>query len=147
MASSSQRAKGQEVAVLIVRDGALEDSLTDIQNFNVEFQTEIKSQGYLGEKTNRKDEVFNGVKGDMELHLHSQAWFQFVQAIVDRAQRTTPDVVFNISSIVNFSNGDTPTILIPNVKWGAIPHSVPERGDYVKVKLEFEADTFEISFS
>jgi len=140
----SQRIKGQEVAVLIVRDGSLEAELTDIQNFNFEVQTEIISQGYLGEKTNRKDDVYRGVKFDMELHLHASDWFTFLAAVLDRTKRNTPDVVFNISAVMSFPNGDTPTVLIRDVKFGAFPHSVPERGDYVKIKVEGEADDFEV---
>lgn len=144
---SSTRIRGQEISVLIVRDGALETTLDNIMSFNMEIETEIKSQGYLGEKTNRKDDIFNGVKGDFELHLHTQDWFTFVDAVVNRAQRNTPDVTFNISGVFNFPNGQTPTLLIPDVKWGAIPHTVGSRGDYVKIKLSFEADTYTVQQS
>jgi hypothetical protein len=33
------------------------------------------------------------------------------------------------------------------VKFGAIPTNVPERGDYVSVKLSFECETEEIAFT
>lgn len=140
----AQRIKGQEVTILITDDGNLEDTLTDIQNFNLEAQFEIKAQGYLGEKTNRKDEVYNGCKFDLELNLHKQDWFNFQQKIKDRAQRNTPDVVFNITGVFAFPNGETPTLLIPDVHFGAQPLSVSARGDYVKVKLEGEADDFRV---
>lgn len=142
-----QRIKGQEVSILIVRDGVLEAELTDIQNFNFEPETEIKTQGYLGEKTNRKDEIYNGVKGDMELNLHSQDWFVFMNAVLDRAKRNAPDVQFNISAVLAFPNGQTPTVLFPDVKFGPFPHNTPSRGDYFKVKVSFEGDDFEIQFS
>jgi hypothetical protein len=143
----SQRIKGQETTILIVQDGALQAELTDVRNFEFELQTEIKSQGYLGEKTNRKDEVYNGVKGSFELHLHSQDIFTFQNAILDRAKRNTPDTVFNISSVLNFPNGETPTVLFPDVKFGPIPLNVPERGDYINVKVQFECDDFERQLS
>ena len=142
----SQRVKGQEVTILIVQDGALQAELTDIRNFEYESQLEIKSQGYLGEKANRKDDVFNGIKGSMELHLHSQDWWNFKQAIIARAKRETPDVVFNISGVFAFPNGQTPTVLLPDVKFGTIPTNVPERGDYVNVKLEFEGEDEQVQF-
>lgn len=138
----SQRLKGQEVAILITQDGALQDSLTDIQNFNMTAQFEIKSQGYLGEKTNRKDEIYNGCKFDMELHLHKQDWFAFQFAIKQRAQRNTPDTMFNITGVLSFPNGQTPTVLIQDVHFGEQPLAISSRGDYVKVKLEGEADDF-----
>lgn len=142
---AAQRIKGQEVNILIVRGGVFEDSLTDIQNFNVELDLEIKKQGYLGEKTDRRDEVFNGVKYDMELHLHSQAFMNFVSAVLDRAKRINPDLVFNITGVLNFPDGTTPTFLIPDVKFGAIPMNVPSRGEYVKIKLQGEADDLKLN--
>lgn len=139
-----QRIKGQEINILITAGGTLEDTLTDIQNFNMEVDLEIRKQGYLGEKTDRRDEVYNGVKFDLELHIHKAAWFAFVRKIIDRAKRDTPDVVFNITGVFNFPNGETPQLLLPDVKWGAIPHNVSARGDFVKVKLQGECEDFEV---
>lgn len=139
---SDQRIKGQEVAIIIANDGQVEDTLDAIQNFNLEAEFEIKSVGYLSEKTNRKDEIYNGCKFDLELHLHKQRWFQFQQEIKDRAQRKTPDKKFNITGVFSFPDGTTPDVLIPDAKFGAQPLSVSSRGDYVKVKLQGEADDF-----
>jgi hypothetical protein len=135
-----QRLKGQEVSLIIVRAGVLEDTLTDIQNFNCEDEFEIKSVGYLGEKTNRKDEIYNGSKFDFELHVHTQDVFKFKKAVKDRAQRKTPDIIFNITAVLNMPNGETPSVLIPDAKFGAIPMNVSSRGDYVKFKIQGEAD-------
>lgn len=140
---SKQRIRGQEVQVLITRGDSLEDTLTEIQSFNFEPEFEIKSQGYLGEKTNRKDDIYNGCKGDMELHLHSQDWFRFLTAIKDRAQRVTPDLVINVVAVCNFPDGTTPSVLFPDVKFGSTPVSISSRGEYVKVKMSFECDDFE----
>lgn len=134
------------MSILIVRDGQLEDTLTNIRNFNFEYQLDISSLGYLGEKSERKDEIAKGVKGDLELHLHSQQWFRFVEAILRRASRETPDVVFNITNVLSFPNGDTPSITLPDVKFGAIPHNTSERSEYLTVKLEFECESAAINF-
>jgi len=83
--STAQRLKGQEVSILIVRDGNLEDTLVDIQNFNLELEFEIKTQGYLGEKTNRRDMIFNGAKFDMELNLHTEDYLSFLLAMKNKA--------------------------------------------------------------
>jgi hypothetical protein len=143
----AQRIKGQEVSILITTDGNLEDTLVDIQNFNMEGEFEIKSQGYLGEKTNRKDDVYNGVKFDLELHIHKQDWFVFQQKIKDRAQRNIPDTTFNITGVFAFPNGDTPTLLIPDAYFGPQPLNITSRGDYVKVKLAGEAADFSVVVS
>ena len=145
--STAQRIKGQEVSILIVADTVLQDTLTDIQNFNMELEFEIKSMGYLGEKTNRKDYIFNGCKFDMELHIHSQDLLTFAQQVHDKAQRITPDVVFNITGVFSFPNGDQPELLLNDVSFGAIPFNIGSRGDYVKVKIQGECSDIEIETS
>jgi hypothetical protein len=138
----SQRIKGQEVTVLVTQGGVLQDTLTDIQSFEVEAQFEIKSMGYLGEVSNRKDEIYNGCKFTMELHLHTQDWFNFQQQIKNKAQRLSPSLIFNISSVLSFPNGQTPSLTIPDAHFGPNPLSISSRGDYVKVKLEGESSDF-----
>jgi len=96
----------------------------------------------LGEKTNRTDDIYNGIKFDMEMHLHRQAWFAFQKAIIARAKRESPDTVINITSVFAFPSGETPTVLIPDAKFGAQPLSVKSRGDYISVKLEGIADDY-----
>lgn len=135
--ASTQRIKGQEVAVLITRAGVLEDTLTHIMNFNLVLKLEIKEQGYLGDPTDEVDEIFHGIKGDFELHIARAAYFDFAQAIIDRAQRLTPDVVFNITAVLNFPNGEVVTAMAPDVKFGELPMNIGSRGDYVKSKVEF----------
>lgn len=143
----AQRLKGQEVSVLITRGGVLEDTLVDIQSFTMEVMMEIKGMGYLGEKTNRYDDIFNGVKFDMELHLHTQDFLTFLSAALDRAKRNTPDVIFNIVGVFAFPNGQTPTLILNDVKFGAFPMNVPARGDYVKFKLEGNTSDVDIQLS
>ena len=145
--STAQRIKGQEVSILITRAGALENTLTDIQNFNVEMEFEVKSQGYLGEKTNRRDTIFNGTKFDMELNLHTQDYIPFLQAIHNKAQRLTPDVIFNITAVMSFPNGDTPEVLLNDVSFGANPMNIGSRGDYVKIKVQGEVEDIEFQTS
>lgn len=140
---ASQRIKGQEVTLIVTRGGVLESELTDVKSCEFAPQFEIKDQGYLGEKTNRKDDQYNGCNGSMEIHVHDGTIFAFLQSMKDRAQRNTPDVVFNISGIFSFPNGDTWTVTIPDAKFGATPISISDRGDYVSVKLEFAADDFQ----
>lgn len=138
----SQRVKGQEVEILFVRGGTLEDTLTDTQDFEFELDIELISKGYLGEKTNRYDEIFNGVKFNGTIHTHKQDWIPFAGAIVSRAQRDTPDVVFNISAVLNYPNGDTPNVLLADVHFGAIPVTTRSRNDYVSMKIQGATSDF-----
>lgn len=136
----SQRIKGQEVTILVTRDGALEAELTDITQCEFSYQFEKKSDGYLGEKTNRHDEVFMGIDGNLTMHIHDGSVFDFIQAVKDRAQRVTPDLVFSISGIFQFPNGEVRTLSVDDAKFGAVPISTNSRGDYVEVKFDFSAD-------
>lgn len=143
----SQRIKGQEVSVIITRDGSLEAELTDVKSCDFTPQFEIKEEGYLGEKSKRYDEIYNGVKGSLELHIHSGDIFDFVQAVKDRAQRNAPDLVFNIAGIFAFPSGETRTLTVPDVKFGAVPISTNDRSDYTSVKLEYAADDYQVEQS
>src|SRR5574343_670642 len=132
----AQRIKGQETTVTITRDGNLEAELTDILSFNVTFESEVRTQSYLGEKFERYDDIFKGMKFDMEMHSHSQDWVPFVKALLDRQMRKNPNIVFNITSTLLYPNGDTPTITLPDVKFGSVPLSLGGRSDYLKFKFE-----------
>jgi hypothetical protein len=136
----AQRIKGQEVSIVVTRDGNLEAELTDVKQCEFVADFEIKSEGYLGEKGPRKDEIFNGAKGNLTLHIHDGSIFDFVQAIKDRAQRVAPDLVFNVAGIFAFPNGEVRTVTLPDVKFGPVPISTNDRGDYVESKFEYEAE-------
>lgn len=135
---SSQRIKGQEVQIIITRDGVLEETFTAIKNFQSTDEFEVKSVGYLGEKTNRKDEIFNGMKFSFDMHLSKKAFWTFKKAVKDRAQRVSPDLQINISGIFSFPNGETLAETLPDVHFGPMDKNVSDRGEYVDVKIEGE---------
>lgn len=143
--AAPQRIKGQEITVLITRGGILEDQITEIMNLNIEMVSETKVQGYLGEKNDRTDDIFNHVKFDMEIHPSSQAWFTLAKAIQDRQKRITPDVVINITAVLQFPNGDAPSIALNDCKFESIPHNIGSRGDYMKSKLSGVCDDISIT--
>lgn len=135
----AQRIKGQEVSVLLIVDNVQQDTITDIKSFEVTFMTEILTEGYLGETTNRKDEIFNGVSGKMELNFENQDIFALFTSIIDRARRRTPGTQINVKAALNFPNGQRPKIYLNDVSFGALPMSFGSRSDYGTVSLDFEA--------
>lgn len=137
-----QRIKGQEVSLLVTTDGELEAEITDVKSCEFVAQFEIKEEGYLGEKTNRTDDIYNGCKGSMEIHIHSGDAFDLMGKIKERAQRVTPDRIFNISGVFSFPSGEVRTMTLEDVKFGAMPISISDRGDYTAVKWEFACDDF-----
>lgn len=140
---ADQRIKGQEVEVIIIVDGEAQDTITDVRSFEIAVKTELKEEGYLGEKTNRYDEIFNGIRGRMELHFENQDIFDLFTSVKDRAKRRTPGTQINLKATLNFPNGERPRVFIPNVFFGEMPMNFGGRGDYGTVGLEFSAEDFD----
>lgn len=135
----AERIKGQETEVMLLVDGKTQAALTDVKSFEMAFMLDILSEGYLGETTERKDTIFKGVRGNLELHFESADVFKFFTAVVDKARRRTPGTKINVKTTLNFPGGDRPRVIIPNVSFGEIPISFGSRDDYGSIKLEWEA--------
>lgn len=132
----AQRIKGQEVSIAIVANGVLQSELTDIQDFNCSLMLELVEQGYLGETTDRFDEVFKGSKFDFTMHHHSQDWVVFNGILVNRARRIATNTVINVQATFSFPNGDTPTWRWPDSFFGEIGVNLPGRAEYMKSKYQ-----------
>ena len=139
-----QRIRGQETELRMIKDGVLYDTITKITKANTELMLEVTSQGFIGGTTEEKDEIYNGVKFGFEAQLDGPEWFDMEGAILKRAQRLTPDVQFTIASTLYFPSGDTRIIVISDAKFSAAPIDIPERKDYVSVKLEGEVSNASI---
>jgi len=135
----AQRIKGQEVEVLMVVNGQPKTNITTVRNFEVTLQTEILSEGYLGETTERKDSIFKGIAGKIEIHFDNQEIMRVFEEIVNKARRRTPGTKINIKATLNFPGGQRPRIMINDVEFGALPMSFGSRSDYGNVSLDFEA--------
>jgi hypothetical protein len=138
--TTAQRLKGQEVSVKIIQAGLVIDSIDSISAFNESIALELKEQGYLGETVNRFDEILNGYGGDFEFHVNKASWHQLTLAIISRATREQPDLVFNVVRTDFYPNGDSVISTYQDVKWGPIPTSIASRGDYVKPRMEFRCE-------
>lgn len=136
----AQRIKGQEVEVRLIVNNALRDQITDVRSFEVAIQLEVLSEGYLGETTNRRDDVHTGVRGRIELHFENDDILTLAQEITDRARRRTPGTTITIKATLAFPAGVRRQVLIENVFFGEIPFSAGSRTDYVSTTLDFEAE-------
>jgi hypothetical protein len=135
----SYRLRGQEVSVQVVQNGALLADISDVKSFEVEFQLDVMAEGYLGEFTDRRDDMFKGITGKIEFHIENGAPFDLVNAIVQRAQRRVPGTQFNVQSTVRLANGQRKRIVINDLYFGSVPFNVASRSDYVTYSLSFEA--------
>lgn len=140
------RLRGQEVVVTITQDGAELATINNIQSFELEMLMETMSQGYLGGKTELKDDIFKGAKFSFEMHTDTPDYVTLSRAIINRAKRNTPDTVFTISGRFDY-NGQTLTRTIPDAKFGSIPTTVGGRAEYKKVKFQGEVEDLDEDIS
>jgi len=135
----ANRIKGQEVSVQLVTDGNVESEITEIMDFEGTYEFEELQQGYLGQKADDVDYIFKVISGKFSAHMHNDAAMDYAQKILDKAQRKTPDLVFNIVGVFEFPDGTTRSMTITDCAFGNIPFTVGSRGDYVKVDFQFKS--------
>lgn len=134
---AEQRIKGQDIEVRLVLNGSLLDTLTAVKDLELVLKLERLQEGYLGEGTDRYDEIFKGVQGSMTIHWTNKKVFDLFWAIVNRAKRREPGTVINLQATFNFPNGDRPRVLIPDLFFGDIPLATGGRDQYSATKLDF----------
>lgn len=140
------RVLGQEVTIRITEGGALLDTITAIQNFTFEARTRILTEGYLGETANRQDEIFDEVGGSFTVHPESQDILLLQNRIVRRAQtRVANPTIITAAFRMNFPNGDSPRITIPDMKFDPMPVNISARDAYVDMTFTYKASSYLIS--
>lgn len=135
----SYRVRGQEVSVQVVQNGKIVAELTDVKSFDVEFQMDVMKEGYLGEFTDRRDDMFKGISGKIEFHIENNAPFDFINAIVQRSQSRVKGMQFNVQSTINLPNGQVKRLLVNDIFFSNVPVNVSGRSDYVTYSLPYEA--------
>lgn len=143
----AQRIKGQEVAFTMVSDAAgVERSLGLVKSCELSPQFDIITQGYLGETTDRRDDIFKGVTGNMEVNIAAREYFAFLGRVKDRAQRRVAgSTKFQLMGSFKFDDGTRVTITIDDVFFGEQQVSVSGRDEFVSCRIAFEADDFRVS--
>ncbi len=136
--TTQQRLTGQEISVLILQNGNVINTIDSISSFNETVALELKEDGFLGEPTNRFDDILNGFGGDFEAQTTNANFIQLQLACIERATRRQPGLTFNVVRVDLYPNGDTAIYTYVNVFWGEQPTSVGSRGDYVKYKASFK---------
>lgn len=134
-----QRLKGQETQVLLVQNGKVLDTITDVKDLEIQLLLELLQEGYLGETTDRFDEIFKGAKARMTIHYETPDVFDLIALIIDRARRRQSGIKVNVKTTLNFPNGKRRRVVIPDVSFGNIPAGWGSRDAYADVKFEFGA--------
>ena len=68
----------------------VQDTITDVKSFDMTWLLEIIKQGYLRETTERRDEVYHGVKGKLSFNFENQQILALARSIIDRARTRVP---------------------------------------------------------
>lgn len=138
--SATVRAKGQDCRVTFTSPDGTVDILnvSGIKSWDGTFKFKKLEEGYQGEFTQRYDEIFMGCDGSIEAHVSGGAMMTFVQAIKDRAQRTTiPEGEFSMVVSVSFGTGQRARILFPDVHFGDVPFKSSARDEFVTISFDF----------
>ena len=135
----AERIKGQEVIVKFIKDGQIVDEISAIQSCDFTYDMATLSEGYLGETTDRKDDVFHGISGSMEVHDEDGGIFAFIESIVERARRKVPLFQVDLMGVFQYPSGAQKKILIPDCRFGKFPVKIGGRASYVGFSIEFEA--------
>lgn len=132
------RLRGQEVSVRVLQDGNVINTIDSISSFNETVALEIKEDGFLGEGTNRFDEILNGFGGDFEAQTTSSNFIQLQLAVIEKATRRRPGLTFNVVRVDLYPNGDSSVFTYVDVHWGEQPVTIGGRAEYVKYKASFK---------
>lgn len=136
------RIKGQEVVIRLTRQGRFEGQVTAIRDFSLQLDLQTIQQGYLGETSDRFDDVVNGCSGSLTLNAEGPEVFRLIDFIVRRAQRQIAageDVVISATFRFNFPDGRRARMAVRDMKFDAIPINAASRQDYVGISLPFKA--------
>ena len=118
--------------------------MTAFSDFTFQYDFATQEEGYLGETTMRKDDIFNGISGSFTVHQESQEILLFQDFLKRRAQRK-PDTPVNQSRVnatvrLTFPNGETPRVIIRDMKFDASPNAAPSRDAYVNTAFSYKAE-------
>jgi hypothetical protein len=132
-----QRLLGQDVTIRLVKDGVVMSDIAAIGSFDDSVDTEVKQEGFLGQTADTFSDVFSGYKGNLEFQTARSGWNEFVAAVVARATRADPGIVFNVIRCDIYPGGDSTVYTYLDVAWGPTASTLASRKDFHKVKMSF----------
>ncbi len=134
------RIKGQECSFVVTSVfGGVETAFNHVKSGEITFDREISSEGYVGGLTEEKDDIFNGVSGNIEFHEESSDIASFIQRVNEVSKRRLPGETFSVITTLRFPVGLTQRIMMSDVKFGNLPINIGSRKDFVSFKIDFAA--------
>lgn len=136
----AQRVKGQDALIRLVSKGNLQSEITAITNFEATVDLQILEEGYLGETTDRYDEIMKGITGKLDIHWETPQVLQLAIDVLDRAKRREPGTRIDAYALISFpSLGAAKQIQFPNLFFGNMPlPNIANRSAYLKTTLNWK---------
>lgn len=141
------RLKGQEVQLRLTQGGILLRTLTAIESLTWTVMSDILRKAYLGETTERKDDIYKGTKVEFSFDTESKEPFVMVAKLRDRMQRRTAqaNAQINLVFVCNLADGTRPRITIPDLKFQDPALALQSRESYAGFRFQTEAEDFKLS--
>ncbi len=141
----SLRIRGEQVQVKVIKGGK-DILLSERAVVSLEYtpKQEIMEQGFLGETTNRHDEVYKGCSGTLTLQFSDKSVNKFIRDLNDRSRRAVAQFKVNITAVENYPDGDVGKLLFPDVKFGGQAKSYGSRDSYGQITLPWACDDYKV---
>lgn len=144
-----QRAKGEDVVISIFKlvGGQRQkiQDISDIKSYEITFNLDLLKEGYLGQTTDRLDDIFRGVSGSLEYHFSDAGALKLIQSIVQRARTragatNAQPIVISHQATIYMPDGTRPIISVPSMFFGPIPLGFGAREQFGSVKLDWSGE-------
>lgn len=146
---ADQRAKGEDVVISLFQlsngnKSKIQD-IVDIKNYEITFNLELLKEGYLGQSTDRLDDIYRGVTGSLEFHFSDAGALKLIQSAVARARRRAgsqqgPLMSFSHQATLYLPDGTRAIISVPEMFFGPIPLTSGGREQFLGVKLDWAGE-------
>lgn len=140
---ANPRIKGQDAEITVVSNG-ITSVFTDIQSFEMMSVTETKQEGYLGEKSDRYDEIYKGYTGSFKMHNSNGELFKFAAIVKDRAQRRTPGIKINVKATLNYPNGERSRVNLQDAFFDDMGINFGSRDGYGESTIHFKGSEYTV---
>ena len=139
----AERLKGQECIVRFIKQGQIVQELVDVKNVEVEYMMDILEDGFVGETTDRYDDVYKGMSGSMTIQIEDATVYNFIIDIINRARRKVPMFQVDLLGVFQFSNGTTSKRLLADLRFGPFRESNGGREHFITIDMTFKCSEFQ----
>jgi hypothetical protein len=140
---SEFRIMGKSLSVHVVRQGVRIAEITAIKSFTFEPRQKIVTEGYLGEPTQRQDEIFDEIGGSFVVTPEGVDVLKLQEMISKRAtRRVANDEVVNCTFRIQFPNASVARITVPDMKFDPIPLQFDGRDSYAQITFTWKAQGY-----